>query len=131
MPPESTANILELVPVGDVAVLRFRQRSLLVANLIQAVAEQLRRAVEGGYHKLVLNFANVESMTTAMVGQLIGLQQTIESKAGRLVLCNVDAFVLEILKVLNLSRRFTVVADEQTALDGLLTDDSQSPESAQ
>jgi anti-anti-sigma factor len=109
---------LELEPVGDVAVVRFTQRSLLGAELIESIGEQLGHAVEDmGYRKLVLNFANVESMTTAMVGHIVGLQRKLQDCRGQLALCEINPFLLEIFKLLNLTKAFTIHPDEQTAIN--------------
>jgi anti-sigma B factor antagonist len=117
MKPESHRSGLEIEQVGDVAVVRFTQRSLLGPDLVDSVAAELVRAVEElGYRKLILNFANVESMTTAMVGKLISLQQRAEEIHGRLILCRVSPFLMEIFKILNLTKSFTILDDEQAAL---------------
>jgi anti-anti-sigma factor len=114
---QPSKNCITLDRIGDVAVVRFTQRSLLGADLIAAVSEQLRRTVEEeGCCKLVLNFTNVESMTSGMVGNLVGVHQKIEAAGGRLVLCKVDPFLREILKILNLSNRFSIHEDEAAAL---------------
>jgi anti-anti-sigma factor len=109
--------LLEVEMVADVAVVRFTHRSLLRAELIEALGEQLTGLVEGsGCHKFVLNFANVESMTTAMVGKLVSLHQKVEAGEGRLALCNIDPFLREIFKILNLTHVFPMHDDEQAAL---------------
>ena len=114
-PPKSG---LEIEAVGDVAVVRFTHRSLLGAGLIQRVSAELQRAVEeSGYQKLILNFSNVESMTTSMVGQLVLLQQKAKTLDGRLVLCSISPFLFDIFKILKLTKSFTIHADEQTALE--------------
>ena len=118
MSSEPQRGGLEIESVGDVAVVRFTHRSLLGPELIENIAAELGRAVEElGFRKLVLNFANVESMTTAMVGKLVSLQQKAEKLKGRLVLCQISPFLLEIFKILNLTRSFTILRDEQAALE--------------
>ena len=118
MPAQPPHNGLEFVTVGDVAVVRFTHRSLLGADLIDRVAAELLRALEAmGIRKLVLNFANVESMTSAMVGRLVNLQNRAASLNARLVLCKIYPFLLEIFKVLNLTNSFTIHDDEQAALN--------------
>ena len=115
--PPQTGLIVE--PIGDVAVVRFTQRSLLGADLIEKVAAELLRAVEEqGYRKVLLNFSNVESMTTAMVGKILHLKQTAEKHDGRLVLCKINPFLFEIFQVLHLTSSFTICDEEQTALAG-------------
>ena len=118
MTAHSHHSDLEVETVGDVAVVRFTHRSLLGADLIVAIGDQLQRAVdEMGHRKLVLNFANVESMTTAMVGHVVGLQRKMQECAGRLVLCSINPFLMEIFKLLGLSKAFTILPDEQAALN--------------
>jgi anti-anti-sigma factor len=108
---------LEVETIGDATVARFTHRSLLGDDLVTALSEQLLQAVEErGCRKLVLNFARVESMTTAMVGRLILLQQRIEAGGGRLALCTLDPFLLQIFNVLRLGDVFAIHADEAAAL---------------
>jgi anti-anti-sigma factor len=108
---------LEVEMVGDIAVVRFTQRSLLRTEMIEAIGKQLGELVEvSGCRKFVLNFANVESMTSAMVGQLVGLHNKVEAASGRLALCRIDPFVFQIFKILNLTHVFHVYDEEQQAL---------------
>ena len=114
-PPRSC---LVLEPIGDVAVIRFSQRSLLGADLIEKVAAELLRAVEElGYRKLILNLGNVESMTSAMVSKIVVLKQVAEAHGGRLILCKINPFLFEIFQVLQLTKSFTICDEELTALD--------------
>src|SRR6516165_3077695 len=117
MPPSPHLTGLEVETVGDVTVARFTRRSFLAPELVEALAEQMLRLVEeSSCCKFVLNFANVETMTTAMVGNIVQLQKKIEDGGGRLALCNVDPFLLEIFKILNLRRVFAIHTDEASAL---------------
>jgi anti-anti-sigma factor len=111
---------LEVAQVGDATVLRFHHRTLLGADLIDRLAAQMHRAVQDhGCRKLVLNFANVESMTTAMVGKIVLLKQTVENGGGRLALCGLDPFLLQIFKLYKLADVFAIHGDEPAALASL------------
>jgi anti-sigma B factor antagonist len=110
-------NGLEVETVGAVTVVRFTRHSFLPADLVNALTGQLlRRADETGCCHVVLNLANVEGLTTAIVGGIVQLQHKLEDGGGRLVLCNVDPFLYEIFKVLNLTGVFKIHADEPSAL---------------
>ncbi len=103
--------------VGDTTVLRFHQRTLLGTDLIDQVSQRMQQAVrDHGCRKLVLNLANVESMTTAMVGKIVLLKHTVEKDGGRLVLCSLDSFLLQIFRLFNLTDSFSIHGDEQAAL---------------
>jgi anti-sigma B factor antagonist len=117
MPPQHPLTGLEVETVGDVTVARFTRRSFLSSDQVAVLSEQMVALVdESGCRKFVLNFANVESMTTAMVGHIVQLQRKIEASGGRLLLCNIDPFLFEIFKILNLTRVFTIHPDEPSAL---------------
>ena len=109
---------LEVQKSGDVAIVSFTQRSLLSPDLIEAIGQQLFSLVEkDNCRKFILHFGNVESMTTAMVGKLVGLHKRVEAAGGRLALCRIGPFLSEIFKILNVPTVMPVYSDEQKALD--------------
>jgi anti-anti-sigma factor len=108
---------LEVEPVGDVTVVRFTTRTVLGNDAIDAIDGQLFGLVESsGCRGLVLNLANVESLSTAMVGRLVALQRRVETGGGRLVLCGLGPFLVEIFKVLNFTQLAPIFRDEPEAL---------------
>jgi anti-anti-sigma factor len=116
---QSQSAGLNVETIGDAIVVRFRHRSLLGDDLIEAIAADLRAvADEAPGRRLVLNVADVESMTTSMVGKLVALKQKVEAGGGRLEMCCVGPFLSQIFAVLNLADFFPVHPDEQTALAG-------------
>jgi anti-sigma B factor antagonist len=115
MPPQP--HWMEVEMVGDVAVVRFTQRSILGEDAIAAIGQQLFELAESGTaSKFVLNFARVESMTTAMMGKLIALQRKVEGSQGRLALCNIGPFLSEIFKILHVPPQMGIYREEQEAL---------------
>jgi anti-anti-sigma factor len=117
MSPSSPPKGLHVDTIGDVTVVRFTQRSLLSPDLVENLSAEIFRAVEErGCRKLVLNLAQVESMTTVMVGKVVLLKRKVEEAGGRMALCQLDPFLLQILRILNLSNEFTICADEPAAL---------------
>ena len=117
MPIHPHQTGLEVETVGDVTVARFTRRSFLATDQVEALSAQLVSAVEeSGCRKFLLNFTNVESMTTSMVGYLVQLKKKIEASGGKLALCKIDPFLFEIFKILKLTRFFTIHDDEPSAL---------------
>ena len=109
---------LEVEQFGEVTVVRFTTRTILGNDAIEAIGTQLTGLVEeAGCRQFVLNLANVESVSTAMVGKLVGLHRHIEAAHGRLVLCRLGPFLLEIFKVLNLGPLARVYGEEREAID--------------
>jgi anti-anti-sigma factor len=117
MRPQPPPNWLEVEMVGDVAVVRFTQRSILGEDAIATIGEQLFGLVDNAAaRKFVLNFAKVESMTTAMMGKLLAIYKRVDAEGGRLALCRIGPFLAEIFKILRLPRQVSVFQEEQEAL---------------
>jgi anti-sigma B factor antagonist len=108
---------LETVDLGDVTVVSFTDRKILDEQNIQNIGEQLFSLVdESGRKKLLLNFGNVEYMSSAALGKLITLNKKVQSAGGRLVLCNIDASIREVFEITKLDKLFVIKNDEQEAL---------------
>lgn len=117
MPENPTEHLLEVEQVGDVTVARFARRTILESDAIEAIKERLLVLMaEEGHHKLVLNFARVESLTSAMLGTFVSLNQKIEAGGGRLAFCQVDPFLMEIFKIFNIPQLVRIFGDEQEAV---------------
>jgi anti-anti-sigma factor len=116
---QSQSAGLNIETIGDTLVVRFRQRSLLGDDLVESVAAGLTAvADEAAGRRLLLNVADVESMTTSMVGKLVALKHRLESAGGRLEMCSVGPFLSQIFAVLHLADFFPIHPDEQAALAG-------------
>jgi anti-sigma B factor antagonist len=108
---------LEVEQVGEVTAVRFTARTILGDEAVIAISDQLLGLVgSAGCRQFVLNLTRVESLSTSMVGRLVALNRHIEAAGGRVVLCGLGPFLLEIFKVLNLHKLGPVYADEAEAL---------------
>ena len=104
--------------VGDVTVVQFTDRKILDEPNIQAIGDDLFKLVdELGRRKLLLNFSNVEFMSSAALGKLIRLHQRLQQVGGKLVLCSISRSIMEIFEITKLDKMLTIVKDEQTGLD--------------
>src|ERR671922_473412 len=94
---------LEAEEIGDVTVVSFMDRKILDEQNIQVIGEQLFSLVdESGRKKLLLNFANVEHLSSAALGKLITLNKKLQQAGGRLVLCNIRPEILEVFQITQL-----------------------------
>jgi anti-sigma B factor antagonist len=108
---------LEVEDIGDVTVVNFVDRKILDEQNIQIIGEQLFSLVEEvGRRKILLNFSNVEYMSSAALAKLITLNKKLQSVNGRLVLCNVDPQIYEVFEITKLNKLFDIQAEEQAAL---------------
>jgi anti-sigma B factor antagonist len=108
---------LEVEPMGDVTVVNFVDRKILDEQNIQVIGEQLFSLVdEQGLKKILLNFSNVEYLSSAALGKLITLNKKLQQAGGKLILCNIDAQIFEVFEITKLDRFFKIIKDEQAAL---------------
>jgi anti-sigma B factor antagonist len=108
---------LEVEQIGDVTVVNFVDRKILDEQNIQVIGEQLFSLVdEEGWRKLLLNFRNVEYLSSAALGKLITLNKKLQAAGGRLILCNIDPQIHEVFEITRLDRFFNIQKEEQAAL---------------
>ena len=108
---------LEVEDLGEVTVVNFTDRKILDEQNIQVIGEQLFNLVdEAGRKKILLNFANVEYLSSAALGKLILLNNKLKAAGGRLILCNIDPQIYEVFEITGLKRVFNMYGEEQEAL---------------
>ena len=106
---------LEVEMLGDdVTVVNFLDKIILDEQTVQAIGEQLFRLVdELGHTKLLLNFGNVEYLCSPVLGILATLNKKVKAAGGRLIACNLDPQIEELLK------RSDLAGDEDDPDEGL------------
>ena len=108
---------LEAEEIGDVTVVSFMDRKILDEQNIQIIGEQLFSLVdEVGRRKLLLNFGNVEYLSSAALGKFITLNKKVNAAGGRLILCNIDPQIYEVFEITKLNKLFNIQKEEQAAL---------------
>ena len=108
---------LEVEDIGDITVVNFVDKKILDEQNIQVIGEQLFSLIdELGRNKILLNFKNVEFLSSAALGKLITLNRKVQAAGGKLVLCGIDAQIYEVFEITKLNKLFTIKKDEQEAL---------------
>lgn len=108
---------LRIEQVGDVTVVHFLDKRILDEPTIQAIAEQLFSLVDqDGKRKLLLNFSNVEYMSSAALGKLINLHKKLAALKGQLAMCNVIPQIFEVFAITKLDKIFKIATDEDAAI---------------
>ena len=77
---------------------------------VQAFVDEL------GRRKVLLNFGNVEFMSSAALGKLITLHRKLQAVQGKLVLCNIAKSIMEIFEITKLNKMFTITPDQHAGL---------------
>lgn len=96
---------LEVKQEGDVTVVGFGQRQLLDESAVNAFGDALLRiGDQPGCRRVVLNFAGVQRVSSAMLAKLVGLQRKLAARNETLTLCNVSPEIRSILTTTHLHR---------------------------
>jgi len=82
--------VLRREDYDDVTVIRFKARKLLDVEEIKLMFDLVYKSVdEMGRSKLILNFIDVEYLSSFVLGKLMVVKRKAEATGGRMVLCNV------------------------------------------
>jgi anti-sigma B factor antagonist len=96
---------LEVEDIGHVTVVRFTDRKILDEPTARAIGEQLAGLVDDrGRAKLLLDFGEVEYLCSAVLGQLVALNEKVQATGGKLILCNLDPTLCEVFELTGLSK---------------------------
>jgi anti-anti-sigma factor len=111
---------LEVEDVGGVTVVTVRYRQILSEAAVQALSEQLLRLAAGSGRRLILNFGNVERLSSAVLGSVVALNRAVRRTGGRLVLCAVRPDLSHLFTITRLDRYLDLYPSEGEALQDLL-----------
>jgi anti-sigma B factor antagonist len=110
---------LEVEDSGDISVVNFVDKKILDEQNIQMIGDDLFRLVdELGRRKILLNFGNVEFLSSAALGKLITMNRKVQAVRGKLILCNITKEIREVFEITKLDKLFTIVGDEASGLQG-------------
>ncbi len=116
---EQPSSHLKVRRQDGVAVVEFVDRKILEELSIQEIGDELQRLVdnEPGI-KLLLNFKNVDHLSSAALGMLINLnKKVIEQKPhGQLRLSDINRQIFEVFKITRLTRMFDIHDTHEQAL---------------
>jgi anti-sigma B factor antagonist len=114
--PDSKPN-LKVRKQGDVCVVEFEDRKILEEHVISQIGERLGEIVEDEADpKLLLDFRNVEHLSSAALGMLITLNKQLGERQGRLVLANIHPQIYEVFKITRLNKLFTIHNSSEDAI---------------
>ena len=108
---------IDVTQKGEVTVVRFVDRKILDEANIQELGVEMFKLVEQEQRKnLLLNFFNVEFLSSAALGKLITLDKKVKANGGRLKLSNIRPEIYEVFTITKLNKLFDIKDDEADAL---------------
>ena len=118
MTPQPVPQRLELKDIGDVKVARFTDRHLLDQKTLEALGEELFSLVDQtGRQKLLLDFSNVQDISSLAIGMLVTLNKKMRAAGGKLVLCRMDPELRNVMAITQLDQLFVIRGDEHEAVE--------------
>ncbi len=101
-------------------VVTFIDRKILEEQDIRGLQESLNSVLDQMDDiRLVLDFCNVEFLSSAVLGLLIRLSKRIQERNGKLTLCSISPKIYEVFKITQLNKVFEISDDVENALADL------------
>ncbi len=108
---------IRLSETSGVTVVEFLDHKILDAGIIQELGEELYALVDkDGVKSLLLDFKNVEFLSSAALNKLIMLDKKVKLHQGRLKLCNLEPGLREVFVITRLNQLFQIKSTVQEAL---------------
>ena len=113
----STPRRIKINQSGQVTVVTFVDSKIIDEAEIQELGQELYDLVErDGRKKIVLNFSNVEFLSSAALGKLIGFDKRVKQHSAELMLSNIRPEIYEVFAITKLTKLFEIKDDEADAL---------------
>jgi len=102
---------------AEITKIEFLDRNILEEANIQAIGDEISGLIdEATDPKLLINFKNVEHLSSAALGTLITVNNKVRQKGGQLRLCNIDPQIYEVFVITKLNKLFQIHDDVESAL---------------
>ena len=101
----------------DIRIVEFTNNKILDEGNITEIGATLSSLIEeSAQPKLLLDFANVEHLSSAALGMLINVNNKIKQKNGKLRLANIKPQILEVFVITKLNKLFKIWPTRAEAL---------------
>lgn len=107
---------IQVTEVDNVTVVRFKDRKILDELIIQDLYYELVSLVGEQPKNLLLNFTNVEFLSSAALGKLIALHKKVERVGGVLKLTNIRPEIFDVFRITRLNEKFQILDEQEDAL---------------
>jgi anti-sigma B factor antagonist len=110
---------LDIDMIGEVTIARFIDKKILDESVIQSIGNQLFGLVEeDGRQRIILDFSNVEYLSSAALGKLITMDKKVKAVGGKLRLCSIRPDIYEVFAITKLNQVFDIKDDQDQAVEG-------------
>lgn len=110
---EGTVDIHE-EKKGDISILSLKGR--LDALSSPVTEKRVFELINSGENKLLLNFSQVEYISSAGMRMLLAAAKKLKALSGKLVLCNITSSVMDVLKMSGFDHVLELARNEGDAI---------------
>jgi len=96
-------------------VLRIDTGKMLDNNNAHEMVATINEGLEAGYHNIILDMGQLEFLSSAGVGSILGTVETAREAGGDIILCDASPTILHVLEVLDLADYLTIKVDKKEA----------------
>jgi len=107
----------------NATVITFTDEKILEEKDVQAIQESIMSVIESASDgiKLILDFSNVQFLSSAVLGLLIRISKKVYEHDGQLKLCSINPKIYKIFKITRLTKIFDIYDDIGSATESLST----------
>ena len=95
----------------------FRLKGHLDSRTSQEVEDELLRAISGGSNKIIVDFENLDYISSAGLRVVFRAHSTLLSEDGQVILCSMQKHIREIFKEIGLDRVLQILDNMNQALE--------------
>ncbi len=105
---------------GELTLVSFKDRNILDESSIQSIGDHIGRLVdEAPVPKMVIDFKDVDHLSSAALGTLITINNKIRNKDGQLRLSNIDKNIYQVFQITRLNTLFQIHATTPEAIKSI------------
>lgn len=102
---------------GEVIVVKIEGR--VDAATSPQLEKKLNSIIDSGYFKLILNFADVDYLSSAGMRLMLAITKKLKSLEGKLVACNMNEEIMEIIKMAGFQNVIEIYPTEEESMTHL------------
>lgn len=100
---------LKVSKIDEITQVEFVDRNILDEANIQAISDEISGIIEqSATPQVLINFANVDHLSSAALGALITINNKANEKDGKLRLANIDPQIYEVFVITRLNKLFSI-----------------------
>ncbi len=108
----------------NATVVTFIDEKILEESDIHSLQESVMSVIEEAKRlNLILDFCNVQFLSSAVLGLLMRISKKVYEQEGQLRLCNISPRIYEIFKITRLNKIFDIYENVKSATESLLIAD--------